>query len=51
VTPAVELIGDRIRIGSMLLTPDDALRLAHRIADLLTPSFTEPSPTQKKSTP
>ena len=42
MTPNVERIGDRVRIGPMLLTPDDALRLAHRLSDLLTPSFTDP---------
>ena len=42
MTPIVERIRDRVRIGPMLLTPDDALRLAHQIADLLTPSFTDP---------
>jgi hypothetical protein len=42
VTPEVERIGDRIRIGPMLLTTDAALRLAHRILDSLSPSFIDP---------
>jgi hypothetical protein len=42
VTPTVELIGNRIRIGPLVLSCDQALVLAHRIHDLLTPSFSDP---------
>jgi hypothetical protein len=42
MTPLVELIGNRIRVGPMLLAPDAALRLAHRILDALSPSYRDP---------
>jgi hypothetical protein len=42
MTPVVELIGNRVRVGPMLLTTDAALRLAHHIHDLLTPSYLDP---------
>ena len=41
MTPTVERVGGRVRVGPMLLTTDAALRLAHRIHDLLTPSYTD----------
>jgi hypothetical protein len=42
MTPVVELIGNRIRIGPLVLSCDQALVVAHRIHDLLTPSFSDP---------
>lgn len=47
MTPTVELVGGRVRVGPMLLTTDAALRIAHRIQDLLTPSYLDP---EKKET-
>jgi hypothetical protein len=41
-TPTVEFIGNRIRIGPLILSCDQALVVAHRIHDLLTPSFIDP---------
>lgn len=45
MTPIVERIGDRVRIGPLVLSCDQALVVAHRIHDLLTPSFTDPDNT------
>ena len=48
MTPTVELVGDdRVRVGPMLLKSDDALRLAHQIADLLSPPFADPEKKEK----
>jgi hypothetical protein len=42
MAPTVELIGNRIRIGPLVLSCDQALAVAHRIHDLLSPSFIDP---------
>ena len=42
MTPIVQLIGNQIRVGPLILSCDQALVVAHRVLDLLSPSFVDP---------